>query len=462
MNKRRKKALIIDAILLVLIAVALGVSMAWSLDIELKLGLLHYVSAADVDEKDIVVIERKTDGVRVSADGGQAELYVHYVDVGQGDCCIMELPDGKTMIIDGANRFSHHKTAVMDFIQNTLPSDFKYFDYAILTHADADHCGSLDDVLNAYPAYVVYRPNVKSTYAGFTDPGLSDLLPFYDEASSATYKDFLVSAYKSNNDFTPHVIVTDASDDTQTIKGGNGDDEYSLTFYSPLYSDGAYSDANNYSSIMIFEYRGFKFALSGDAEKENEAEFVEKVKSAKTDGVTDKYDVFTDTYNVNVIKAGHHGSRTSTSQEYLDILTTESGAKSAFYIFSCNADDGNKYGHPHSETLDRLEAMGVPESNILRTDLVGDITLSVRVDENGAYNLFYGDKASAPIEPDDPPELPPCIYPEVLVYREFMGVKLKWGVVAWTAYAVLVVVAAVHVMLSGENESGNARKKVKR
>lgn len=463
MQRRKKLTLITDLAALAIIAIALAVSMAWSRDIELKLGLLYYVSAADVDEKDIVVLEQKTDGVRVSASGSDGGLSVHYLDVGQGDCCIMELPDGKTMIIDGANRFNHHKTAVMDFIKNTLPSDFKYFDYAILTHADADHCGSLDDVLNAYPAYVVYRPNVKSTYAGFTDPGADDLLPYHDEASSATYKDFLVSAYKTNDDFTPQVIVTDATDDTQTIYGGDGDDEYTLTFYSPLYANGAYSDANNYSSIMIFEYRGFKFALSGDAEKENEAEFVAKVESAKTDGVTDKYDVFTDTYNVNVIKAGHHGSRTSTSQAFLDVLTTESGARSAYYIFSCNADDGNKYGHPHAETLDRLKAMGVPDENILRTDRVGDITLSVRVDDNGEYSLFYGDNASKPIEPDDPPELPPCIYPEVLVYREFMGIKLKWGVVAWSGYAALVIAAALHFVLTGNggksaNGKGRERK----
>lgn len=463
MNKRRKKALITDAILLVFIAVALGVSMAWSLDIELKLGLLHYVSAADVDEKDIVVIERKTDGVRVSADGGQAELYVHYVDVGQGDCTIIEFPDGKTMVIDGGENNKKTETAIQTFIDKTFGEGFAYFDYAILTHPDSDHCGSMDYVLDNYPARVVYRPNVEAVGTKsnpYVDPGKADLSANAVAKNTAAYANSVRAMYAptAEHDFTPIVYVTDPADEEQTITGGSGEDAYGFTFFSPLSEK--YTDWNDYSPIIILEYRGYNFALSGDAEKKNEQEFVEKVESAKTDGVTDKYDIFTDSFTVNAIKCGHHGSRTSTSQAYIDAITTPNGAAACYYIISCG--DGNSYGHPHSETLDRLEAMGVPESNILRTDLVGDITLSVRVDENGAYNLFYGDKASAPIEPDDPPELPPCIYPEVLVYREFMGVKLKWGVVAWTAYAVLVVVAAVHVMLSSENESGNARKKVKR
>ncbi len=449
MQRRKKIVLITDLAALAVIAIALAVSMAWSRDIELKLGLLYYVSAADADEKDIVVIEQNNDGVRISSDGGDGELFVHYVDVGQGDCTVIEFPDGKTMVIDGGENNKKTETAIQKFIDDTFDDGFKYFDYAILTHPDSDHCGSLDYVLNNYPARVVYRPNVEAVGTSsnpYVDPGKAELSDGAAAKDTAAYANSVKAMYTptAEHDFTPTVFVTDPADDEQTIMGGTGDDEYSFTFFSPL--SVKYTDWNDYSPIMILSYRDFNFALSGDAEKKNEQEFVDKVEAAKTDGVTDKYDIFTDAFTVNAIKCGHHGSRTSTSQAYIDAITTPSGATACYYIVSCG--DGNSYGHPHSETLDRIDAMGVPNENILRTDILGDITLSVRVGENGEYSLFYGDKANAPLDPDETLQ-PPCIYPDVLVYREFMGIKLKWGVVAWSGYAVLVIIAALNLALTG-------------
>ncbi len=450
MTKKNKKLFIIDILLIIVLAVAIGISMAYSREIELRLGLCYYINA----EGERVEMDDKQAVARAEENG---ELKVHFVNVRQGDCIIIELPDGKNMIIDGADKKSHHRTAVMEFIDKTLP-DLVYFDYAILTHADADHCGSLDDVLNKYPAYTVYRPNVLLKRDDYTDPAEAELLPYYGTAITAAYRDFLEAAYTPTapHDFTPNVIVTDATDDSQTIKGGEGDNAYSLTFYSPLYSEGKkYSDANDYSSIMMFEYRGFKFMLSGDAEEKNEEEFVAKVNSAKTDGVTDKYDVFDDSFNADVIKAGHHGSDTSNTQGYLDTVTTENGAASSYYVFSCDKTDGNDYDHPKQEVLDRLSAMGVPESHMLRTDIVGDITFSVRA-ENGEYMLYYGDAATQPTTPDQPeqpttptdptePEQPTEPEP-TLEYLHLGGIKLTWAVVAWTIYAVVVVILLLHIL----------------
>ena len=154
--------------------------------------------------------------------------------------------------------------------------------------------------------------------------------------------------------------------------------------------------------------------------------------------MTDKYDVFTDDYTVNAIKAGHHGSSTSTSRDYLDVITTPDGAKSAFYIISCGA--GNSYGHPHAETIDRLSEMGVPDENVLRTDIAGSIALTVRADESGEYKMFYGGKAAAPVV-------------TVYVYRELLGIKLKWAVVAWTCFAVVAVLLTVHAVVTVRKNS---------
>ena len=299
MTTAKKKIFIADILLLVLLAVVLGISTVWSREIELKLGLLYYADKDTVDEKDIV--QPLNGGVFVSADGEAPDggttdktdgLYIHYVDVGQGDCTVIEFPDGKTMIIDAGENKSATETAIQTFIDNTLPDGFEYFDYAILTHPDSDHCGSMDYVLERYPARVSYRPNVEAVGTssnGYTDPGKTSDSKLTDDAvtkNTAAYAACIKAMYAPTPDFTPTVYVTDPADDVQTITGGTEDNTYTFTFFSPLSQK--YTDWNDYSPIMILTYRGYNFALSGDAEKKNEAEFVAKVQAAKTDGVNDK------------------------------------------------------------------------------------------------------------------------------------------------------------------------------
>lgn len=444
-NRRR---MIISGIVMVVLAVIIGISMVWSRQIELALTLAQ--KGYYDDNGEFIVVEQSAASI--------GELTVHYVDVGQGDCTIVELPDGKTMIIDGGDTKTAVKTALLEYIPKNLGDDFTYFDYCILTHSDSDHCGSLDDVLNAYPAQVSYRPNVEATRAGFTDPGKDDLTADAADKNTVAYKNAIAAMYAVNEQFTPIVYVTDPGNDAQTITGGNGDSAYSFTFYTPL-SD-VYGDWNNYSPICILEYRGFKFAFSGDAEAENEAEFAQKVQSAKTDGVTDKYDVFTDDYCVNVVKAGHHGSRTSTSKAFLDIMTTESGAPSVYYVISCGAN--NSYGHPHEETLTRLDGMGVPSEHILRTDTAGDIVISIRPSDNGEFALFYGDTAQDPAEPTDPVDPVDPVAPTgeiVLLYRELWGIKLTWPVTAWSAYAALCVLVLLFDVCESIKPSARRKRK---
>lgn len=468
MKKKIRRLIIVDLIILVAVAVAIGISMPWSQDIELELGLLYYTDEP-VPEEDIVVLDRRNAGLAARVSDG--ELNVHFVDVGQGDCAIIEFPDGKTAVIDGGERFNAQKTAIQAFIDTTFDESFKYFDYAILTHPDSDHCGNFDYILNNYPARVSYRPNVEAVGSKdslYTDPGKADLKPNAVPKTTAQYIEAIESMYNptAEHDFTPTVYVTDPSDETQTIKGGEGDGAYSLTFFSPLsYNYGTTeknAEWNNYSPIMILSYRGFNFAMSGDAEKDNLNEFVEKVASAKTDGVTDKYDIFDDNFCVNVVKAGHHGSENATTIDYLEAITSPQAVSGVYCVISCG--EGNTYKHPHQAALDRYATVGVTDENVLRTDKLGDINFTVRVGENGEYSLFYGETASAPTTPENPdkPNKPDdnndetgetCIYPEVLVYLEVGGIKMKWPLVAWTAYAVLVVAAAAHIVIVSIRDS---------
>ena len=433
----KKKIALIDILVLVVIAVALGVSMVFSRDIELKLGLLYYAEVQETEDN-----EKDSNDGEIDT-SSYPDMYVHFVDVGQGDCTIIELPDGKTMVIDGGENNKKVETAIQTFIDNTFGSDFKYFDYAILTHPDSDHCGSLDYVLDKYPARVVYRPNVEAVgtkASPYTDPGKADLSADAVSKNTAVYANAVKAMYYVGDDMTSVVYVTDPAVESQTITGGSGDDKYSFTFYTPLSTKyTGEGDWNNYSPVMILEYKGFKFAMSGDAEEKNLGEFVNKLQAAKSDGVTDKYDDFTDTYCVNVIKAGHHGSRNATTEDYLKAITTETGAAGVYCVVSCG--DGNSYGHPHSEAIDRYKSIGVKDENILRTDKVGDITFSVRVDESGTYKLFYGDKAvKAPVL--------------VLTYLKLGSVELKWALVAWVVYAVLVVAAIIHIAVYSGKSGG--------
>ena len=299
-------------------------------------------------------------------------LTVHFIDVGQGDACIIQFPDYKTMLIDGAEK------GYGEVINNYIAQNIKdkngnaitKLDYALLTHSDSDHCGSMHQVLNQYPCDVFYRPNVRATRSGYTDDN-PDLTSNCTEKSTLAYKNAIEAGERAST-----VIVNKL--DTPSITGNDGyGKEYSLSFYGPSSSE--YNDWNNYSPIMILEYNGVKMALTGDCEKEGEQEFVNKVNAG-----TGKFSVFDNDFHCDVIKAGHHGSRTSTSTAFINAITKESEIQNTLMVISCGLD--NSYGHPHAEKLEQFKQNGFKEENILRTDRNGTIVLSV----NDAGQLLYG------------------------------------------------------------------------
>ena len=387
-QKSEKKSgthhLLARVIFLVVLAVIFGVSFIWTDQINRALGLTKVESA----EYDGASTQEVINGTQNS----DASLTLHFVDVGQGDACIIELPDDKKIIIDGGK--DKEKEKLLTYIDEVIdPADEMKkekesggygFDYAILTHSDEDHCGGLDDVLNEYGSRVFYRPNEAATYKGYADPGKSSLLQDYTEKSTLAYMRAIDAGYKGETAY-----VSNANDEVSSIIKPDGIDEsdpcyYELNFYTPIRN--SYKDFNDYSPVMILSYQGKSIALSGDAEKTAEAEFVEAAKSG-----SGKYSIFTDDYTVDVIKLGHHGSRTSSSEDYLETLTTQSSRKDVLAIASCGF--GNSYGHPHAETLTRLNDMGFSADNVLRTDQNGTIVLAVRQDESGVFALFYGANA---------------------------------------------------------------------
>lgn len=364
------------AIVLV-VGVLLGVSLLFENQINLALGL-EKIEKTEYDGTTAGDIRKKS----VAGD-----LNVHFVDVGQGDACIVELPDGKKMIIDGGEKDA--KDALLGYIDENITdkdgNKITYFDYAILTHTDSDHCGSLDDVLNKYPAKNFYRPNVKCNYKDYVDPDASLLTSDCVSKGTAAYKDVIAAASKGKNKFGDEYKVYINSFELDPIvpdaKPG-ADGYYSLSFYGP--NSNSYKDWNNYSPIMILEYEGIKIALTGDCEKEGEAEFAEKAKAREG-----KFSVFDDNYSVDVIKAGHHGSRTSTGEAFVEAVTTAESRPNTLIVISCGLN--NKYKHPHTEKLEQFKKDGFQDKNILRTDRNGTIVLSVRYNEaTSDFRLFYG------------------------------------------------------------------------
>ncbi|HEY8423503.1 MAG TPA: MBL fold metallo-hydrolase [Clostridia bacterium] len=337
-------------------------------------------------------------GGAVYADYGVLE--VHYLDVGQGDCAIIKLPDDKFVIVDAGDDKKEVKNKILDYIKTNFPA-LTYFDYAIATHTDSDHLGGMAEVLQKYPAKTVYRPNVLANYSGYEDPAaaltqdpnIDDNLKFWTDKgasvevgqkNTAVYKRFIEQAYKpfesDGETIVPQVIISDgrridrpAEKSSQDIIGK----DYKIVFYSP--QKHKYSNSNDYSNIFILEFKGFEFFFSGDAESEAEKDFVKAYKD---------FD-----FDIDVFKLGHHGSRTSSSLELLELVTKESKRHQIYAIASCGLN--NSYGHPHKETLDRLTKLGFLEENILRTDQAGDIVFEVRADSRGNYALYYnGQKVS--------------------------------------------------------------------
>ncbi len=288
-------------------------------------------------------------------------MKIHFIDVGQGDAIYIQFPDGKDMLVDAGDRDSEITNQLISYL-DSLGSLKDGLDYLMLTHTDSDHVGGMDNVLAEYEVRRVYMPNVG---AKESDP----------ERGYITTKTAYVPFYEAvQAEVGVEVIYNEG---TLKIEG----EKYNVDIYCPNaeYYDGIKDSSdshnkNNMSPVVIVEYAGVKTLLSGDLNADtnsttyawSERHFIERTNALKLD--------------CDVLKAGHHGSYGSTGEELLNFTTPE-------HIVVC-VGEGNSYGHPHDDFLQRVQSYSATlYNNIYRTDIKGNIVMTVG--NNGKYDFNF-------------------------------------------------------------------------
>ena len=346
-------------------------------------AVIIYFAAPDVFDKILAAFDDKSQSQGTTDPPlvrGEGELMVHFIDVGQGDCILILFPDGKDMLIDCGNKSSGYDfEETAEYLATYIPDG--QLDYLMLTHGDEDHVEYIDEVIEAYDVDNIFMPDVKSVPSGTSssdkyqdqiDALSRDKLALFndpDTLSSNVYAEFFIAALTEPDcniylnvdpdENTNAIVITD--DGVQDPDAPDTDATYRLTFYCPTqeYHDESNLDSaekkNAISPIGILEYNGFRLVLTGDSNKINEPTFVERVGG---------------NLDCDVLKVGHHGSESSSTEEFLDAIDCE------YAVISCNAE-GNTFYHPRQTTLDRFIDR---DMTIYRTDNNGNIVLTISED----------------------------------------------------------------------------------
>lgn len=241
-----------------------------------------------------------------------SELMISYMDVGQGDAAYIKV-NGNDILIDAGPR-SNSK----ELLEQLKAKNIDDFELVIATHPHEDHIGGMVDVFKEYEVKAFYSPKITHT--------------------TKTYEN-LVKAVK------------DEGLKTKELKGGMVIDlgeGAKFEVFTPQKSE--YEELNDYSPIMKLSFGDTSYLFTGDAEKLAEEEALAKYKTS---------------LDSDVIKFGHHGSSSSSSNAFIEAVSPKYG------IISCAKD--NKYGHPHSETLDIIKKYNI---KTFRTDTDGEIILT--------------------------------------------------------------------------------------
>jgi competence protein ComEC len=236
-----------------------------------------------------------------AAPNSESKLIVHFLDVGQGDSIFIELPNGKTMLVDAGENY--HGQGIIDYVQTI---GYQKLDYVVATHPHEDHIGSMPYIVRNFEIGSIYMPDVT--------------------ANTATFES-LLKAIKAKG-----LRVKNGRTGVHIIKDG----ELTADIIAPDKPDE--SNLNNSSIVLLLTFGNVSYLLTGDAE-------TKELNAIRAD------------MHATVLKAGHHGSKTSTTQTLLKKISP------SVTVISCGKN--NDYGHPHAEVLKMLKSVN---SSVYRTD----------------------------------------------------------------------------------------------
>lgn len=237
-------------------------------------------------------------------------LIIHYIDVGQGDSTLVMFPNNEVALIDAGTKAGRE-----DLVKYLKKFNIKRIDYLIGTHPHEDHIGGLPEVIRNFEIGKVYLPNKTNNTQIF-----EELL------NEIKNKQLQISVGKT---------------------GVNMIDSGELKFYTIAPSK-EYKDINNNSIVTKIIYKDFSTLITGDAEKEAESDMIKEGHNL----------------NADILRVGHHGSNTSSTEAFLDKVDP------SYAIISLGKN--NTYGHPDKEVIESLEKRNII---FLRTDELGDIVL---------------------------------------------------------------------------------------
>jgi len=238
------------------------------------------------------------------------EIAVHFIDVGQGEATLITTRGGN-ILIDGGD--TPMGTRVSNYLRSVGVNSLTY---VVATHPHADHIGGLIEVLQVFDVGAVIMPQVAHT--------------------TRTFENFIEVLEDRN-------LPVRAPVAGHSFNLGGA----SFTIVAPNFS--GYSNLNDYSIVLRMDYGDVSFLFTGDAERLSEEEILAA-----------GHDV-----SVDVLRVGHHGSHTSTSENFLAAIDPT--------IAVISAGANNQFGHPHGAVIDRLTNADI---HIFRTDYHGTIVMS--------------------------------------------------------------------------------------
>lgn len=258
------------------------------------------------EETETLVEDDENTDVNVTGD-----ITVEFIDVGQADSCLIVTANNDAILIDAGE--DRDAEAIIEVISKY---DIPDIDLMVLTHPHADHIGGAQTILETYMV-----------------------------------KEVMMSSYPATSKLFNNLVATlEALDLTVTQATVGLEKEIDDVDLTVVGVDSISKDNNNSSVVMKVTYGTVDMVFTGDAEEQAEEVILQN-----------GFDL-----NAEVLKVGHHGSETSSSEPFIDAVNPK------IAVISCGT--GNKYGHPNQITLDKLSNRNI---QTYRTDLLGTITLTI-------------------------------------------------------------------------------------